>query len=95
MLKWKYIFLALSLIALAVGFSDARPAIVFDPGRPVGAILIGLFLMALVLEQELALYDEPTRTPELARKPGEFREQPLSIRQEVAHNPAHTMASPH
>jgi len=95
MLKWKHIFLALSLIALAVGFSDARPAIIFDLGRPLGAILFGLFLIAQVLEQESALYDEQMRAPELTRKPGEPREQPLSIRQEVAHYPAHTMARPH
>jgi hypothetical protein len=95
MLKWKYIFLALSLIALAAGFSDARPAIVFDLGRSLGAILFGSFLIARVLEQESALYDERTRAPELAWKPGNLQEQPLSNRQEVAHDPAHTTANPH
>jgi hypothetical protein len=95
MLKSKHILLALSFIALAIGFSDARSGNIFDLGRPVGAILFGLFLVAQVKEQETALYDEQTRTPELARQLGEFQAQPLSIRQEVAHDPAHTMASPH
>jgi hypothetical protein len=92
MWNWKHSFLALSLIALAVGLGVSRSGIIFDLSLPVGAILFGLFLITQVLEQEMALYDEQTRTSELALAPGLLRAQPLSIRQEVAHDPAHTMA---
>ena len=95
MLNWKHIFLALSLIALAAGLSEARPAAPFYLGYAVGAILFGIFLIARILEQESALYDEQTRAPELARLPGELRMRPLRIQQEVAHYPALTIARPH
>jgi hypothetical protein len=95
MFQPKYIFLTFSLIALAVGFSDARPAVFFYLGRPVGAILFGLFLIAQVLEKESALYDEQKRAPEPTRKTGEIRKQPLSIQKEMAHDPALTTAHSH
>jgi hypothetical protein len=94
-MKCRYILLALSCVAPAAGFSHARPGVVFDLGHPLGATLFGLFLIPLVLGQATALYDKQTRPLELAWKPGEIRLQPLSILQEVAHDPAHTMASPH
>jgi len=58
MLKWKYIFLTVSLTGFAAGFSGMQPAILSDMGRPVGAILFGLFLIAQVLEKESALLDK-------------------------------------
>ena len=94
MMKWKHILLALALITLAAGFSDARPDNIFYLGRPVGAILFGLFLIAQVLEQESAMYDEQSRAPEFARKPRELRQQSFSVQQEVAHYPAPTTANP-
>jgi uncharacterized membrane protein YtjA (UPF0391 family) len=58
MWNWKYIFLTVSLIAFAIGFSDAQATTLFDLGRPVGAILFGLFLIVQVFEKESALLDE-------------------------------------
>jgi hypothetical protein len=95
MLKWKHIFLALSLIELAIGLSDARQNAFFYLGLPVGAALFGLFLIAQILEKESALYDEQNRAATSASKPGGVRQQHVSLRREVANNPALTMAHPH
>jgi hypothetical protein len=51
------ILLACSLAAFALGFTD----ILWSMGRPVGAILFGLFLISKVLEKETALYDQEQR----------------------------------
>jgi hypothetical protein len=93
MLKWKHIFLTLSLIELAIGLSNARQNTFFYLGLPVGAVLFGLFLIAQVMEKESALYDEQKRATTLSSKSREVRQQSLSLRREVAHNPALTMAS--
>jgi hypothetical protein len=93
MLKGKHILLVLALIALAVGFLDARGNIIFYLGPPVGVALFGLFLIAQVLEKESALYDEQNRAPEEIRLAQ--LQNPLSQRQEVAHDPALAMARPH
>jgi uncharacterized membrane protein YtjA (UPF0391 family) len=95
MLKWKHIFLVPALAALALGFSVARLGDVFGMGCPMGAILFSLCLIARLHEQELASCNEQRLIPELAWKPGNLLEQPLSNRQEVAHDPALTMARPH
>lgn len=93
-MKLKYVFLTLSLIETAIGLSDARQNIFFYLGLPIGAILLGLFLIAQVLEKESALYDEQNRALELApeRNPGPW--QRSSIPQEVAHHPDPTAARP-
>lgn len=95
MMKWKRILLALALITLAAGFSVARPDNIFYLGFPASAILFGLFLIAQVLGQESAMYDEQGCAPEFARKPRELWQQSFSVQQEVAHYPAPTTASPH
>ena len=61
MLKWKYAILSLSLIELAIGFSNARPNVFFYLGLPLGAILFSLFLIFQLMEKESALYDEQNR----------------------------------
>jgi uncharacterized membrane protein YtjA (UPF0391 family) len=95
MSKWKYTFLTVSLIALAVGFSGAQANAIFYLGRPVGAILFGLFLVTQVLEKEWALYDKQNRAPVLALQPCSTEQQRQTIPQEVAHHPALTKAYPH
>lgn len=95
MLKWKHIFLTLSLIELAIGLSNARQNTFFYLGLPVGAILFGLFLIAQVMEKESALYDEQKRATALSSESREVQQRPLSLRREVAHNPALTTAHSH
>jgi hypothetical protein len=94
MSKWKYTYLILSALALAIGFSGLRENIWIYLGYPIGSISFGLFLIAQVLEKELALYDKQTHASQLALTPGASRQQPELTRREVAHDPALTMASP-
>ena len=92
MLKWKNIFLAASLLEFAIGFSDLRPNIFFDLGRPLGAILFGLFLIAMVFENESALSDEQARAQRLlaeGKPPGN------QFSREVAAHPVLTNAHSH
>ena len=63
-MKLKYIFLAVALIELGIGFSDAQPNIFFYLGRPVGTILFGLFLITQVMEKESAAVTEQNRGPQ-------------------------------
>jgi len=69
MLKWKYVFLSLSVLEFAIGFSHARPVVLVDLGLPLGAILFILFLISQLLEKESALYDEQNRTAVPVRTP--------------------------
>jgi len=48
------LLLILSLIAFAVGFTD----LYWGVGKPIGAILLGLFMIFKVLEKEAALFDQ-------------------------------------
>ena len=48
------LLLALSLVAFALGFTD----LYWGVGRPIGAILLGLFMIFKVLEKEAALFDQ-------------------------------------
>jgi hypothetical protein len=93
MLKWRNILLALASILLAIGLSTARPDNLFFPGYPAGAILLGLFLIALVLEKESAMRNGQGKALELARIPNDFQQHSFSVRQEVAHYPDPTTAS--
>jgi TRAP-type C4-dicarboxylate transport system permease small subunit len=68
MLKLKYVFLSLSAVEFAIGFSNARPAAFFYLGLPLGAILIILFLVTQFLEKESALYDVQNLAAEVARQ---------------------------
>jgi hypothetical protein len=64
MTKTTKILLAVSLISGAIGFTD----ILWGFGKPVGAILFGLFLISRILEKESGLYDdEQRRNAELAK----------------------------
>jgi hypothetical protein len=94
-MKPKYIFLTLSLIELAIGFSNAQQNAFFYLGLPVGVILFGLFLIATVFEKESALYDEQRRAAEQARNAGATRTKPSSMRRKVKSDPALTMAHSH
>lgn len=82
MLRWKYVLLGLSLIELAIGFSNARPNVFFYLGLPVGTILFCLFLIFQFLEKESALYDEQNRDAEQRRQaaqPGLRPAQPARV----------------
>ena len=92
-MKPKLIFLILSLVEFAIGFSNARPNVFFYLGLPIGAILFGLFLIAQVLEKESALYDEQNRASESAtRSAGIQKRRKPSIQKEVAQHPVLTSA---
>jgi|GEM_PF-3531594 len=96
MIRCKYLFLTLSLIAFAIGFSEAQDNVFFWLGRPIGAILFGLFMIFMVLEKESLLYDEQKRTPELAKEKSTPRPQTnKTSSQEVAATPALTLAQNH
>jgi hypothetical protein len=93
MLRWKYIFLALSLTEFAIGFSNLRPTTFFCVGLPLGAIFFGLFLITQLLEKESALLDEQNRAAALARnEPIRTPEPSKNSRNEVATHPVPTLA---
>jgi hypothetical protein len=54
----KNIAFTLSLVAFAIGFSDGGESMFWYMGRPVGAILFGIFMIFMVLEKESLLLDE-------------------------------------
>jgi hypothetical protein len=91
--RWKYTFLTLALIELAIGFSNVRPTTFFYLGLPLGAVLFGLFLITQMLEGESALLDEQNRAtaqtrPEPIRTPAPSK----NSRNEVATHPVPTIA---
>ncbi len=94
-MKLKHTILIFSLLALVVGFSDLKPALISNLGVPVGAVLFGLFLIAQVFEKELALYDGQNRAPEPLSFPPHMQSGQISVQEEVAHHPDLTMANPH
>lgn len=57
-MKMKYIALTISLVAFAVGFSDAQENMLFWLGRPIGAIAMVAFFIGTLLEKEYAIYDQ-------------------------------------
>lgn len=59
-MKLKHIFLALSLVAFVAGFNSGD-SVYWGFGLPVGAILLGLFMIFSLLEKEAALLDEQKR----------------------------------
>ncbi len=96
MLKWKYGFVGLSLLAFAIGFSHARSNVFFDLGFPLGAILFILFLVTQLLEKESALYDEQNRAAVLAPPASATAPRPRPIsRLKEKTNPAFTTAHSH
>jgi hypothetical protein len=85
--------LALALMEFAIGFSDFRPTTFFYLGRPMGAILLGLFLVVQLLERESALLDEQNRAVVLDQhepvwQPG----SPKNSQYEVATHPVPAIA---
>jgi len=95
-MKLKHIFLALALIELAIGFSNLRPTTFFYLGPPLGAALLGLFLVTQLLERESALLDEQNRAAAPAQNEPIRRPEPSKYsRNEVATHPVPTMARTH
>lgn len=56
-MKTKNILLTVSLVAFAIGFSDLHENLLFWMGRPVGAILFGIYMIFLMLEDATANYN--------------------------------------
>lgn len=95
-MKWKDIFLALALMEFAIGFSGLRPTTFFCLGLPLGVILLGLILVAQLLERESVLPDEQNRAAAQARNEPIRNPRPLkNSRNEVATHPVPTMAHTH
>jgi hypothetical protein len=93
MRKLKYFFLTLALIEFAIGFSDLRPTTFFYLGRPLGAILFGLFMITQILEGESALLDEQNRAAALPQnEPIRTAAPSKNSRNEVATHPVPTLA---
>jgi uncharacterized membrane protein YtjA (UPF0391 family) len=96
MLKWKYIFLGLALVEFPIGFSELRPTTFFYLGRPLGAILLGLYLVAQLLERESALLEEQSRAAALIQnEPIRTLGPSKYSRNEVATHPVPTLAHTH
>jgi hypothetical protein len=95
MSKWKSIFLALALIAIAIGFSNLRPTPFILFSSPLGTIVLGLFFVAQPLEKESGLLDEQNRAAALPRyEPLRVAIPPRNSR-EMATHPVPTMAQIH
>ena len=73
MIRSKFVFLTLSLVALAIGFCNVGQNVFVYLGLPVGAILFGLFMIFQVLEKESTLFEEQQysaqRLPQPRRPP--------------------------
>jgi len=96
MIRLKHILLTLSLLEFAIGFSNYRPTTFFYLGPPVGAILLGLFLVAQLLEKESALLDEQNRAAAQPRnEPIRTSAPSRNSRNEVATHPVPTLAQIH
>jgi len=96
MLSWKYIFLAFALVALAIGCGDPRTATSIYSGRPLGEILLGLFLVAQLLNRDSVLLEEQIRAAALTQNEPIRTPMPSKYsRNEVATHPVPTMAHTH
>lgn len=60
-IRWKYVFLTLSLAAFAIALCDRDTTIIACLSLPIGTILLGMFLIFNLLENESALFDEQHR----------------------------------
>jgi hypothetical protein len=64
--------LAISLLCLVAGFPfasglvNAQEVVALYAVLPAGAVFLGLFLICLLLEKEIAQYDADQRTPSAA-----------------------------
>ena len=65
MLKQEHILMSVAVGALAL--SGAQPSVFAVVGLPLSMFVFGLFLAAQILEQKLALLDEPCRVAVSAR----------------------------
>jgi hypothetical protein len=57
-MKLKHLLLGVSLTAFAIGFADVGTASQWGLARPLGAVFFILCLIVMLLEKEMALYDE-------------------------------------
>ncbi len=87
-MKLKNLALVLSLVAFAVGFTDAQENVWFYAARPVGAILFMFFMVFTALEKVTAEYDQ--EHPQLSSS--KTAEQ---VKTKETRAPALTMASTH
>ena len=93
MIRAKKIFLITSLIAFGIGFSEAQENVFFWMGRPLGAILFGLFLVFHILEKESLLFEEQQQD---ARQEKPVARPPTKRSDKgVAATPALTLAQNH
>lgn len=60
-MKLKHLLLGVSLTAFAIGFADIGGASQWGLTRPLGAVFFILYLIVMLLEKEMALYDEEQR----------------------------------
>jgi hypothetical protein len=57
-MKLKHLLLGVSLTAFAIGFADIGVASQWGLARPLGAVFFILYLIVMLFEKEVALYDE-------------------------------------
>jgi hypothetical protein len=67
MLK-KFLF-SLSIVAFAIGAADFSEAPQWGVGLPLGAVLLALSFIVMVLEKEMALYDDQESRKPTSPKP--------------------------
>lgn len=72
-MKTKNIFLTISLLAFAIGFSSVGESIYWDMCLPVGAIFFMLFMIFNLLEKEAALLDQQNRDAAANRNPANLK----------------------
>lgn len=56
-MKLKHLLLGVSLTAFVIGFADVGVASQWGLARPLGAVFFILYLIVMLLEKEMALYD--------------------------------------
>jgi hypothetical protein len=95
MIKWKYLFLTLSLTGITLGLAAPVSNEFFNFGLPLGATFFGLFMIFQFLQKESALYDEQQRAAVSAHTVQTTGKPPPVSQKEAAHNPALTMARSH
>jgi hypothetical protein len=82
----KYIFLILSGICAVAGFT-AGDSPYLELGRPLAAILFGLFLITMVFEKESDLYDEQLGIKSRPLKSSENSGREVTENPNLAHAP--------
>jgi hypothetical protein len=93
-MKIKNILLVLSLATFAIGFSDLQENLFFWMGRPVGALLFGIYMIFVVLEDATNLYDQQETEKSAALDSGK-NFIPTEKQQTQSSAPSLTTASSH